>query len=114
MKPTDWSSGVEGTLATRNTPRSGSSASRSVNVPPTSPPICHAIRYSSPSCRGSRSLTLSVLQILLRERRRLLQVHPAVIDRRRAGRRTLVLHEEDGPAGRRAHFMLEMRVGHIG
>jgi hypothetical protein len=26
MKPTDWSSGVEGTLATRNTPRSGSSA----------------------------------------------------------------------------------------
>ena len=33
MKPTDWSSGVEGTLATRNTPRSGSSASRSVNVP---------------------------------------------------------------------------------
>jgi len=24
------------------------------------------------------------------------------------------LHEEDRPAGRRAHFMLEMRVGHIG
>jgi hypothetical protein len=57
MKPTDWSSGVEGTLATRNTPRSGSSASRSVNVPPTSAPICHAIRYSSPSCRASWSLT---------------------------------------------------------
>src|SRR3954453_12987047 len=63
---------------------------------------------------GSPSLALSVLQVLLRERRRLLQVHPAVIDRRRAGRRTLVLHEKDGPTGCRVHLMLEMGVGHIG
>src|SRR5439155_3471361 len=28
--------------------------------------------------------------------------------------RTGVLHEEDGPAGRCVHFMLEVRVGHIG
>src|SRR5215467_5596562 len=57
LEPIDWSSGVDNTLATRKTPRSGSSASRSVNVPPTSTPICHAIRYSSPSCCASRSLT---------------------------------------------------------
>src|SRR6266481_5115727 len=56
----------------------------------------------------------SVLQLLLRKRWRLFEVHAAVIDRRRTGGRTLVLHEEDGPAGRRVHFMLEMRVGHIG
>src|SRR5882762_6660637 len=56
----------------------------------------------------------SVLQVLLRKRWRLFQVHAAVIDRRLAGDRTLVLHEEDGPAGRRVHFMLEVRAGHIG
>src|ERR1700719_1555768 len=56
----------------------------------------------------------SVLQVLLRKRWRLFQVHAAVIDRRRAGGRPLVLHEKDGPAGRRMHFMLEERVGHIG
>src|SRR6267142_94931 len=56
----------------------------------------------------------SVLQVLLRKRWRLFQVHAAGVDRRRAGRRTGVLHEEDGPAGRGVHFMLEMRVGHIG
>src|SRR6516225_2743532 len=56
----------------------------------------------------------SVLQILLRQRRRLFQVHAAVIDRWRTGGRTRILHEEDGPAGCRVHFMLEMRVGHIG
>src|ERR1700732_3746486 len=56
----------------------------------------------------------SVLQILLRERWRFFQFHAAVIDRRGAGRRTGVLHDEDRPAGRRVHFMLEMRVGHIG
>src|SRR5215831_12696896 len=42
----------------RRRPRAGlASASRSVNVPPTSTPICHAIRYSSPSCCASQSLT---------------------------------------------------------
>ena len=56
----------------------------------------------------------SVLQVLLRERRRVFQIHPAVVNRRGAGRRTGVLHEEDRPARRRIHFMLEMRVGHIG
>jgi hypothetical protein len=56
----------------------------------------------------------SVLQILLRKRRRLFQVHAAVIDRRRTGGRTRVLHEENGPAGRRRHFMLEVQVRHIG
>src|SRR5215831_20268966 len=56
----------------------------------------------------------SVLQVLLRERWCLLQVHPAVIDRRRTGSWAGVLHEEDRPARRRVHFVLEMRVGHIG
>src|SRR5271166_2565354 len=56
----------------------------------------------------------SVLQVLLRERRRFSQIHPALIDRWRTGGRTGVLHEEDRPAGRGVHFMLEMRVGHIG
>src|SRR5215813_15156574 len=55
----------------------------------------------------------SVLQVLLRKRWRLFKVHATVIDRRGAGRRTGVLHKEYRPAGRRVHFMLEMRVGHI-
>src|SRR5262249_40439788 len=58
-----------------------------------------------------RSLA-SVLQILLRERR-FFQIHPAVVNRWRAGRWTGVLHEEDRPAGRRVHFMFEMGVGQI-
>src|SRR6516165_7506309 len=60
-----------------------------------------------------RSL-VSVLQVLLRKRWRLFEVHAAVIDRRDAGRRTGVLHEEDRPARRRVHFMLEVRIGRIG
>src|ERR1700745_200938 len=56
----------------------------------------------------------SVLQVLLRQRRRLFQVHAAVIDRWRAGGRPRILHEEGGPAGRCVHFMLEMRIGHVG
>src|ERR1700737_3938729 len=60
-----------------------------------------------------RSLA-SVLQVLPRKRWRLFQVHPAVIDRRRAGRGTWVLPKEEGPAGRCVHFMLEMRIGHVG
>src|ERR1041385_4348557 len=56
----------------------------------------------------------SVLQVVLCKRWRLVQVHAAVIDRRRTGRWTRVLDEEDGPARCRVHFMLEMRVGHIG
>src|ERR1051326_9380986 len=56
----------------------------------------------------------SVLQVLRRKRRRLFQVQGAVIDRRRTGRRPRIWHEEDGPAGRGVHFMLEMRVRHIG
>src|SRR6201998_3308306 len=56
----------------------------------------------------------SVLQVLLRKRWRLFQVHAAVVDRRRAGGWAGVLHKEYRPTGRRVHFMLEMRVGHIG
>src|SRR5947209_7589455 len=102
MKPNDWSSGVDGTLATRNPPLSGSSASRSVNVPPTSTPICHPLRVllaaagppgppiTGPLCDGysagasmvsqharqhASQDAASSLQILVRERRRLLQIH---------------------------------------
>src|SRR5215510_14554038 len=56
----------------------------------------------------------SVLQVLLRKRWRLFKVHAAVIDRRGAGGWAGVLHKEYRPAGRRVHFVLEMRVGHIG
>src|SRR5215467_10441451 len=56
----------------------------------------------------------SVLQVLLRHRRRFFQVHATVIDRRRAGGWAGVLHKEDRPTGRGVHVMLEMRVGHIG
>src|SRR5215472_10825091 len=56
----------------------------------------------------------SVLQVLLRKRWCLFQVHAAVIDRRRTGGWAGVLHKEYRPTGRRMHFVLEMRVGHIG
>src|SRR5215831_19098303 len=56
----------------------------------------------------------SVLQVLLRARRHFFQIHPAVVNRRCAGRRTGVLHKEYRPTGSRVHFMLEMRVRHIG
>src|ERR1700722_19112564 len=61
--------------------------------------------------RRSRVL---VLEVLLRERRRLLQIHATIIARGCTGDWSRVLHEENGPALFRAHFMLEMRVGHIG
>src|SRR5216683_7631738 len=70
----------------------------------------------------------SALQILLCQRRRLFQVHAAVIDCRRTGGRARIfhkgagyLHKEAGyctkeivPGGRGEHLMLEMRVGHVG
>src|SRR5215472_4383454 len=56
----------------------------------------------------------SVLQVLMRHRRRFSQIHPAVVNRRRAGGWAGVLHKEYRPTGRGVHVMLEMRVRHIG